>query len=500
MPEPDSTPPRRRFAHRIPVRMRQYWKLLALLIVASVGLVAFLGDSRIRPYITSDTTVMAAEITDNIAGTVDLFDSSVKHALTVDISPVEYSDMISSYEKDGAKKWVTADLTIDGTVISDVAVRLKGNSTLMALRGDEAFPDGGPRGAANEGPTVPVADDGAVPPMEGGGMGAIASASADDPTTLPLLIKFSENAEGRGYQGMTEISVRPGTPVLNEALALSLTAETGQPTQRYGYANFTINGQSTTRLLLEHPDETYANSLFDSDGYLYKADAGSRFEYSGEDQSSYSEQFKQINSADNGNLQPIINFLKWLDEADQDDFDQNLSEWVDVESFARYLATQNLLVNGDDMAGPGQNYYLWYDLETERFSVVSWDLNLAMQSDASIGPDDEVQMGPPAGMEGTAQRPEMAPPGGEDGGPRIGNQLKTRFLESGVWSARYHESYWELYEDMYADGRPYTLLDEIAASVPVTDGLSAEDRDAAVTTLRQWIDGRVTALDTLRDE
>lgn len=52
--------------------------------------------------------------------------------------------MITAYEKDGAKKWVTADITIDDTPISDVAVRLKGNSTLMGLRPDDARPGGGP--------------------------------------------------------------------------------------------------------------------------------------------------------------------------------------------------------------------------------------------------------------------------------------------------------------------------------------------------------------------
>lgn len=489
-------PPRRRLAHRIPVRMRQYWKLLAMLAVVSVGLVVILGEVRVRPYITGDTTVMTADITDNIAGSVDLFDHTVAHSLTVDISSAEYSDMITSYEKDGEKKWVTADLTIDGTVVSDVAVRPKGNSTLMGLRGGHGFPAGAPAG---EGPTAPMADDGTAPPQDGAGTGMVAMASADDPTTLPLLIKFDENAAGRGYQGMTELSVRPGTPVLNEAMALSLTSATGQPTQRYGYATYTINGKTTTRLLLEHPDDAYAESLFESDGYLYKADANSRFEYVGEDQSAYSEQFTQINSADSGNLQPIINVLRWLDGADQREFDQHLAEWVDVESLSRYLATSNLLVNGDDMAGPGQNYYLWYDLESSKISVISWDLNLAMQSNAATGPDDDVQVGPPPGMDGAGARPDT-PAGGQDGGPRFGNQLKTRFLESDVWSARYHEAYWPLYEQMFADGRAQDLLDEIAASVPVTDGLSAEDLASSVATMEQWIGDRVSALDAVRDE
>ncbi|OBF28655.1 CotH kinase family protein [Mycobacterium sp. ACS4331] len=490
-----AAPPPRRLAHRVPVRLRQHWRLLAALVTVSVALAVVFGNTMIRPYITGDITVMTSEITDNITGTVDLFDPDVEHTLVVDITPAEYRTMLSAYEKDGEKKWVTADITIDGTVIADAAVRLKGNSTLMGLRGD------GPPGAPGKGgepepggssahkpdaPGTPGGPDGVDP------MAMFVGADPDDPTSLPLLISFAENAAGRGYQGMTELSVRPGSPVLNEALALSLTAATGQPTQRYTYAAYTINGQTSTRLLLEHPDEAYAESLFDSDGYLYKADAGSSLVFKGTDQSSYSEQFQQINSAEHGNLAPVINFLQWLDHADQPEFDAHLADWVDVDSLARYLATQNLLVNADDMGGPGQNYYLWYDLRTERLSVLSWDLNLAMVGDAATGPDDEVTLPPPPpGLD----LPE--PPGGFEALFK-GNPLKKRFLESKKFTPIRHHAYWQLFDQMYADGRAQRLLDRIVETIPVTDGLSREDLDASAQSLREWIDRRVTALEDLR--
>lgn len=476
-PSAGAAPPKRRFVHRVPVRLRQHWKVLALLVAVAIGLTATLGQTRIRPYITGDLTIMQSEITDNIAGTVDLFDSAVPHTLIVDVTDAEYQQMISAYQKDGDKKWMTADIVIDGTQISDVAVRLKGNSTLMGLGGAHAGrPDGSQRGGAAGAPE---------------GMAGMAVASAEDPTTLPLLISFDENADGRGYQGLTELSVRPGTPVVNEALSLSLTALTGQPTQRYAYATYTINGQTTTRLLIEHPDETYANSLFDADGYLYKADANSRLEYRGPDQSLYADQFKQINAVDDGNLQPVINFLAWLDGADQTEFDAHLSDLVDTDSFARYVATQNLLGNGDDMGGPGQNYYLWYDLSAEKISVISWDLNLAMNGDATTQPDEEVQIGPPAGVEGME-------PGGQ--APRFDNRLKTRFLESAAWAPTYREAYWELYDQMYGNGTANALLDDIAATVPTSDGLDEQQLSAAVDTLREWIALRMDSLDSLRSE
>ena len=470
---------KRRVVHRLPVRLRQHWKLLAFLVAVALGLTVAFGQTTIRPYISGDTTILASDITENITGTVDFFDPDVAHTLTVDITPAEYNDMMSAYQKDGEKKWVTADITIDDTFISDVSVRLKGNSTLASMRSGKDRPR-----------DAPTSND---------AMNMV-SASADDPTSLPLLISFDRNAEGRGYQGVTELSVRPGTPMINEAVALSLTAETGQPTQRYGYATYTINGQTTTRLILEHPDETYANALFESDGYLYKADAGSRMEFVGTDQSEYANQFKQINSADNGNLQPIVKFLKWLDGADQEEFDAHLSDWFDVQSLARYLATQHLLANGDDMGGPGQNYYLWYDLETEKLSVVSWDLNLAMYGDATVGPNEELKIGPPPGDKEGGIPPEEFQALGGRRGPAHGNPLKTRFLESAKWVQAYNDAYWDIYDEMYGDGKAHTVLDGIAATIPVTAGLSEQDLAAVVDSMHQWIDDRMAALGDARAE
>ncbi|KUI36663.1 CotH kinase family protein [Mycobacterium sp. GA-2829] len=475
---------RRRFVHRIPKPLRQHWKLLSAFIVFVAAVALAFGDIRVRPYITGDPTIIASEITENITGTVDLFDDSVPHSLAIRLTDAEYRDMVEQFKADGDKKWVTADITIDGTTINDVAVRLKGNSTLMGLRGVHFGP---PPGAPGEGGPPP--GPGGPPPM-----GPMDSVTEDDPLSMPLLISFNGNADGRGYQGLTELSVRPGAPVLNEALALSLTAMTGQPSQRYAYVTYSVNGATTTRLVLEHPDENYANTLFDSAGYLYKARANSRLEYKGPDQSSYADQFKQINTVDTGNLQPLINFLKWLDSADDDEFARSLGDWVDVESFARYAATQNLLVNSDDMAGPGQNYFLWYDLGTRKFTVVSWDLNLAtMMGDPKLRPHDRLELKTPPGF---TPPTGMGPPGGM---PPGGNLLKERFLASPAFAAVYDTAYWDLYDRIYADGQALELLDTVVAKVPVTDGLSAEEIKAQKDTLRQFLAERAAALAKVRE-
>ncbi|MGV0836086.1 CotH kinase family protein [Mycolicibacterium thermoresistibile] len=468
--------PRGWLARRLPKAVRQHWKLLVATVAVTATVVVVFGEVRIRPYITGETTVLGPAITENIAGTVDLFDASVPHTLSIELTDAEYRDMVHQYVADGDKKWANAEVTIDGTTMRDVAVRLKGNSTLMALRGDRFGPP---------------PDGWSGPPS----MGFLEPVSADDPTSLPLLISFNENVDGRGYQGMTELALRPGTSVLNEAMALSMTALTRQPSQRYGYATYAINGDTTTRLVLEHPDATYANRLFGSDGYLYKARARSKLEYRGPDQSTYAQEFKQINAADTGNLQPLINFVRWLDTADDEEFARSLADWVDVESFARYVATQNLLVNPDDMAGPGQNYYLWYDLGTQRFSVLSWDLNLAMvMGEPNLGPHDPLEMKLPSGRKPPSGRefPPGSPPW------RDGNTLKERFLASTTFNDLYIATYWDLYEQMYADGRALELLDAVIATVPVPDDAAQQELDSSAATLRSWLQKRTDALAQLR--
>ncbi|MBD0022843.1 spore coat protein CotH [Gordonia pseudamarae] len=500
-------PPRSRLRHRIPKSVRQHWKI-PVILAAFVALSATVaGGWKISPIITGDESTIASEITTNIAGTVDLFDTSSEHRLTIDIPDAEYRDLLDSYEKNGDKDWVAADVVIDGTFINDVAVRLKGNSTLMGLRGN-GFRPGGDKGDA--GPPDAGQADGAPNTAQLERMRrTMPQVSKDDPTSLPLLLSFNEYYDGRAYQGMTELSVRPGTPVLNEATALSVTARTDQPTQRYSYVTYRINGSETaSKLILEHPDEAYADSLFESNGYLYKADANSRLTYVGDDQSDYSEQFTQINSSDAGNLQPIINLARWLDRADDEEFDSDLAQRVDVDSLTKYVATQNLLGNGDDMSGPGQNYYLWYDLATKKFTVISWDLNLAMNGDVNAGPFDKTSIGPGGGNRQQQEKAQTTDaqtdtragaPQGQGAGPGgamrdTQNPLKTRFLASTAFKATYEETYWKLYEQIYRDGMADSILTEVADRVPITAKLSESDRDSAVADLRSWIAQRSKAL------
>ena len=372
--------------------------------------------------------------------------------------------MLSTFREDGEKEYIRADITIDGTLIEDVGLRLKGNSTLQSLSNNSM----------------------------GGGMTQLFE---DNPEELPWLVSFDEYEEGRAYQGMTEIALRPaasGSEVaINEALALELTAESGQITQDYTFTSVTVNGsESAARIVVDTPDEQWADEL--DSGVLYKARAGGSLDYVGDDPTEYEDSFKQINSEGAYDLQPVMTLMKFLNESTDEEFAEELDDYVDAESFAKYLATQEILSNTDAMDGPGNNYYLWYDTTEKQFTVLSWDLNLAlsrmgggmgggvggMQQDTETGTatdiDDTATTGEmptlPDGMEmpEMPQPPEgMEMPSGDEGegaGPSGGSDsgiLKERFLDNEEFYAMYEQAYAELYEQLIASGYAEETLDEL---------------------------------------
>ncbi|RFC70608.1 CotH kinase family protein [Streptomyces sp. AcE210] len=542
---------KRRLRDRLPIRLRHHWKPVASLGVSLAAMAAFLGDVRISPYVTSSSRVEADAITDDIEGTVDLYDTTASHSIQLAYQQTDFDKMMKEFKEDGTKDYIEADLTIDGVYLNDVGIRLKGNSTLSSLRGSKGMPGGG-RALPDAAQGAPAGGAGGrdrgLSQEAGGGPGAAAgmggmggmvqyNLSAKKPEELPWLVKIDEYVEGRAYQGEREVSLRPGSNgqvPANEALSLSLTKESGQKAERYAFAKVKVNNRPTaTRLMVEAPDTDYADDVADGNGVLYKAKASGSFEYHGDDPSDYESSFKQLNKKGSQDLQPVMKLIEWVNSASDKEFARNLDQYVDVDSLATYLAAQNLLLNFDDMAGPGKNYLLWYDLDTKKFSVLGWDYNLTFSGDAKAGPDDSISMGGgmPGGNAGVGGMPEEVPsgmpsampegmPGGAAGGGPDGtpgqtmpgrgggvdakggkggnggfmqHALKTKFLGSDAFDDIYKKAYSELYQKFYGSGAAAKNLKVIAEQAR-SAGADSKELDTAVAKLQKTVTDRATAL------
>lgn len=439
------------------LRWRRYRRRVLLGGAAATAFTVVFGRTRLSAVTSSERSTVgetaSAVPTTEVQGTVALFDGVV-HTIAATFDPAEYARMAATYQSSGTKDFIEADLTVDGTAVGGVGLRLKGNSTLGSLR---------------RGTTTGNA--------RGGGAGPLGvTLSFDRPAELPWLISFDEFVKGQRYQGYEQLALRPASGAgLAEALALRLVATAGEPTQKSAYASFSVNGgEPLLRLVVEVPDSKYADDNFTGDGVLYKALSTGTFRYLGDDPLAYASTFKQITNKNRQDLKPVIDLVKWATEAADAEFAAHLPEHVEVQSFARYVAIQDLLSNFDDMSGPGQNYYLWYDLDAGTFRVLSWDMNLAFGGLGRGGGAAPVGAAPAGGV--VVGVGGGAPPGGAGGfavaGRGGGNALKSKFVAAAAFAGARTSARANVKDAIYTSGASTAELERLRMLV-ASSGLVA---------------------------
>ena len=381
-----------------------------------------------------------------------LFDSSSVHSIAVEFDVDNYAAMIAAYTAAGDKEWIEATVTIDGETYERVGLRLKGNSSLRSVDADS------------------------------------------DPANLPWLVRLDKFVDDQTHDGVRDVVVRSNSSetAINEAVALELLEAAGLASQDAIATRFSVNGSTEVlRLVIELPGDEWMEQRFSATGALYKADSAGDYSYRGDDPEAYNDVFEQEAGEDNADLTPLIEFLEFINESDDETFAAELSDHLDVDSFATYLAMQDLLGNFDDIDGPGNNSYLFYDTDTEQFTIVPWDYNLSF----GVGPLRRPGFDPGEMPEGfdpgempegfdPREMPEGFPGGaGPGGGMPVGgsNVLVERFLENAKFNALYEAKIEDLTTGLIESGvaqevldRWVELLEEEAADLVDTSTIASE--------------------------
>ncbi len=475
---------------------RNYWIVLALLSV--VGLLLLMGDYRIISYNWLVEKEDEELVGNNYDNTVYLFDDSQVHDIEIAISDENYDKMIATYQETGEKDYFPADVVIDGVTIENVGVRLKGNMTLRTVLGEgggEAeFGPGG--GMGQDGPSGGFGGRGERPDLPDGmempegmnfpgggdgegdmslpvGMGMQMEMTEELQDRLPMLVRFDEYVAGQTYQGLSEIALRIATgddafSLLNEQVAYGAHKVVGQIVPETAYVAVQVDGQEQyVYVVSEVINEEYVEKHFGGDGVLYKADNFVGFDYLGDDPTLYVEKYEQKTMINDYDLKYLIEFLKFVDQSSDEEFESQLSGWLDIDLLMRMLALDELLTNNDSFGGMGSNYYLYYDLDEEKFYFLSWDMNLAMGNMGGGGQGMPGQMGFDRGEfgdlgEGMGEE-GLLPEGFESpegfngaegfgpGGRQGSNKLKERFMANEKYKQMYDEVY-ESLKKMLFDG------------------------------------------------
>lgn len=194
-------------------------------------------------------------------------------------------------------------------------------------------------------------------------------------------------------------------------------------------------------------------------------------------------------------MTPIVEFMDFVNNSSDDEFESALPEELDTQAFATYLAVEDLIGNSDTISGPGNNGYLHYDPQTGLMTVVAWDHDLAFDSMGGFaggpGGTPPEGMAPPEGTTGPegAETPQSLGEAGA-GGPGVGggmggsNVLESRFLASATFNEMYQSTYADLRAKLIESGFGEDVLDEYANLLidDAGDLISAStvEREAAV--------------------
>lgn len=286
--------------------------------------------------------------------------------------------------------WVTADITFDGQVWTNVGIRFKGNSSLSSTW----------RGGIYK---------------------------------LPFKIDFDEfeddypEIKNQRFYGFKELSFSSNwsdDSLLREKVTADVFREAGlAASQTAFYAVYVDHGDGPVYFGLytavEVVEDTVIETQFaDDSGNAYKPEgAAATFAAGTFDEEEFDKQTNE-DEADYSDVQALYDILNSTTRtSDPEAWRAELESVFDVDTFLLWLAANTVVQNWDTYGQMSHNFYLYHDPESGLLTWIPWDNNMAL-SEGMGG--------------GRGGRPGMAGMGGVPGGGSATGSMS--FEKSGVTS------------------------------------------------------------------
>ncbi len=190
---------------------------------------------------------------------------------------------------------------------------------------------------------------------------------------------------GQMLAGLTKLNFNNNVSdasMMNEALSYRLYRDAGVPASRTSYARVyvTVAGQKETYkglyTLVEEVDANFAAQRFGSrEGIFFKPVVPSPFLYLGEDWKRYNQVYDPKRTPTEAEQRRVIDFSRLVSRGSDAEFRAHVAEFIDLEAFAKFMSVTVWLSSYDGILDAGQNYYVYLDPKTRKFSFVPWDLD-----------------------------------------------------------------------------------------------------------------------------
>jgi hypothetical protein len=235
--------------------------------------------------------------------------------------------------------YVHANVTIDGKTVKNVGVRYKGNGTYFS--------------GAEEG-------------------------------KISLKVDFGEYVKGQRFGTLRKLNLHSNitdATWMNESLALRLHRDAGVHAPRTSYTRvfITVAGRYDRKYaglfsIVENPDESFVEERgLPVAGAIFKPVTERLFADLGSDWKRYNQSYDPKTKLTQAQQQRVIDLSRLVTRGTDAEFAARIGEFIDLDNLSRYMAVTVFLSDLDGLLGPGQNFYLYLDPRTQKFTFIPWD-------------------------------------------------------------------------------------------------------------------------------
>ncbi|HAB15189.1 MAG TPA: CotH kinase family protein [Verrucomicrobiota bacterium] len=266
--------------------------------------------------------------------------------------------------------------------------------------------------------------------------------------------KYSKDARIAGRSQFNLGNLSADLTCLSDTLAYELFRDAGVAAPRTAFARvfLGIDGLETNRLLglyvlVENPDAQWAKQQFGEPGVaLFKPVTYELFADLGTNWAAYDGIYDPKTDITPAQQERVMGLSRLVTHASDNDFARQVAEWVDLDQFARFLATEVLLSNYDGILSNGQNFLMYLDPRTNRFGFIPWDLDHSWGEFPFLG---------------SAEQREHA----SIRKPWVGtNRFLERMMSVEAFNQRYRQQLYRLLDTVFIPERLNRRVDEVAAA------------------------------------
>jgi hypothetical protein len=236
-------------------------------------------------------------------------------------------------------KYVHAEMEFEGKRLPDVGLRYKGNGTFLESRAS---------------------------------------------LKRSLKIDINRYTKGQEFAGVTTLNLHNNVTdasSMNEPLAFLAYREAGVPAPRSSYARVyvTVPGKYNRQYLglyslIENLDKKFMKERFGtSEGALFKPSTSTLFNDQGDDWKAYIQGYDPKTKLTKAQERRIIELCKLVTHANDTEFAAKIGNYLDLNTFARYMAVLVWIVDYDSILDLGQNFLIYLDPKTNKLHFVAWD-------------------------------------------------------------------------------------------------------------------------------